>query len=111
MYFAVSGLNKDACTILLCLVSGAAALVSGVGGAIYFSYFVCVLVFALFLTYFADVYFDTFSRDGNVFGSVEAVYNATYCARGHQDNNDDSVLTFASQAGFLEAVALLICKF
>ena len=91
-------------------MAGAVALIGGVGGGIYLSYFVCVLIFALFLTYFADVYYDTFNRSGNRFGSVESVYNATYCARAHESNRDESLLTFASQDGYVEALAVLFCK-
>ena len=104
------GLGKEVMCVILTIVIGIMTVVGGVGGGIYVAYFSCALLLVIMLYYLTDVYYDPLDRSDNEFGSVNSVYNITRCGKGHEDNNDNSLLTFLSPDGLAEGLVVLLCK-
>ena len=74
-------------------------------------YFCCVLLLSITLYYYTDVFYDALDRgDDNPLGSISGVYNITRCVNGPKNNEEKSLLTFLSEDGFMEGIAIFLCK-
>ena len=103
-----TGLGNEVLSVLLTVAVGFSVCISGVGGALYVSYFGCVFMLVATMVYFSDVFFDTLGREDNVLGSPASVYNYVSCVQSDEGNKEYSTLTFTSSQGMMQGIVIVL---